>query len=79
MPNTKKTGEVILDGEKIKIKEGGLRSQLKVPKNHKFTKSELNKIKKIEIGEKFNFLGKEFKKTPLMSKRVNLAITLMKK
>ena len=37
MPNTKKTGEVILDGEKIKIKEGGLRSQLKVPKNHKFT------------------------------------------
>ena len=75
----KKTGEVVLDGEKIKFKEGGLRQQLKVPKSHKFTKSELNKLKKIKTGEKFEFLGKEFKKTPLMAKRINFALTLMQR
>ncbi len=75
----KKTGEVVLDGEKIKFKEGGLRSQLKVPKSHKFTKAELNKLDKIKTGEKFSFLGKEFKKTPLMAKRISFALTLMKR
>lgn len=74
----KKTGEVVLDGEKIKFKEGGLRNQLKVPKDYKFTKSDLNKLNKIKTGEKFNFLGKEFKKTPLMAKRISFGLTLMK-
>ncbi len=78
MPTKKKTGEVVLDGEKIKFKEGGLRNQLKVPKDYKFTKSALNKLNKIKTGEKFEFLGKEFKKTPLMAKRISFAITLMK-
>ncbi len=79
MPSQKKTGEVVLDGEKIKFKEGGLRQQLKVPKSHKFTKTELNKLNKIKTGEKFEFLGKEFKKTPLMAKRISFALTLMKR
>jgi hypothetical protein len=74
----KKTGEVVLDGEKIKFKEGGLRQQLKVPKDHKFTKTELTRIQKIPEGEKFTFLGKDFKKTKLMSQRINFALTLMK-
>jgi hypothetical protein len=73
-----KTGTAVLDGETIKFKEGGLRQQLKVPKDHKFTKTELNKLNKIKTGEKFNFLGKEFKKTPLMAKRISFALTLMK-
>lgn len=75
----KKTGEVVLDGEKIKFKEGGLRQQLKVPKDYKFKISELKKLQKVKTGEKFDFLGKEFKKTPLMAKRINFAITLMGK
>jgi hypothetical protein len=74
----KKTGEVILDGEKIKFKEGGLRQQLKVPKDYKFKKSDLNKLNKIKTGEEFEFLGKQFKKTPLMAKRITFALTLMK-
>jgi len=74
----KKTGEVILDGEKIKFKEGGLRQQLKVPKDYKFKKSDLNKLNKIKTGEEFEFLGKKFKKTPLMAKRISFALTLMK-
>ena len=75
----KKTGEAILDGEVVKFKEGGLRQQLKVPKDHKFTKTELGRIQKVPEGEKFTFLGKEFKKTRLMSQRVNFALTLMKR
>ncbi len=74
----KKTGEAVLDGEKVKFKEGALRSQLKVPKDHKFTKTELNKLKKVKTGEKFSFMGKEFKMTPLMAKRINFALVLMK-
>ena len=75
---TKKTGEAVLDGEKVKFKEGALRSQLKVGKDHKFTKTELNKLKKVKTGEKFMFHGKEFKMTPLMAKRINFALVLMK-
>tara|TARA_R110002051_G_scaffold316953_1_gene397392 strand:- start:870 stop:1109 length:240 start_codon:yes stop_codon:yes gene_type:complete len=74
----KKTGEVVLDGEKIKFKEGGLRSQLKVPKDYKFNVTTLRKLANVKTGEKFKFLGKEFKKTSLMDKRINFAITLMK-
>lgn len=42
MPNhygDKKTGKAVLDGEVVKFKEGGLRNQLKVPKDHTFTKN----------------------------------------
>jgi len=73
----KKTGEVVLDNKKVKFKEGTLRSQLKVPKDYKFSKSALEKIKKVETGEKFKFLGNDFKKTPLMAKRVSFGLTLM--
>lgn len=75
----KKTGEAVLDGEKVKFKEGGLRNQLKVPKDYKFSKSDLNKLDKVKTGDKFTFLGKEFKKTPLMAKRISFALTLMKR
>jgi hypothetical protein len=51
---------------------------LKVPKDHTFTKTELMKLQKIPEGEKFSFLGKDFKKTKLMSQRINFALTLMK-
>lgn len=73
----KKTGEVELDGEKVKFKEGGLRNQLKVPKDYKFKKSQLQKLAKMETGSQFDFLGKEFKMTKLMKQRINFAITLM--
>ena len=76
---TKKTGEVVLDGEKVKFKEGGLRNQLKVPKDYKFKITELRRLAKIPTGEKFSFLGKDFKMTKLMKQRINFGITLMSK
>jgi hypothetical protein len=72
-----KKEEVVIDGEKIKFKKGALHTQLKVPQSYTFTKSELNKIKKVENGQKFNFHGKEFKMTPLLKRRVAFALVLM--
>lgn len=74
---TQKKEEIIIDDEKIKFKKGALHRQLKVPQSYTFTKTELNKIKKIPAGQSFEFKGKTFKKTPLLSKRVNFALTLM--
>ncbi len=68
---------VVLDGEKVEFKEGGLRNQLKVPKDYKFKLSELRRMAKVNTGNTFNFLNKDRKMTPLLKKRINFAITLM--
>ena len=78
-PRSPKMAVVELGGEKIKIKKGGLRSQLQVPKDYKFKKAELQKINKTPVGDKFMFMNKERKMTPLMKKRVTLAINLIRK
>jgi len=62
---------------KIKFKEGTLRKQLKLKKSDKFTKTELNKLSKLEIGSKFNFHGNSFKMTKLMKERIDLGKTLL--
>jgi len=67
-----------IDGEKIEFKPGALRQQLGVPKEHTFKKMELRKLLKVENGEKFMFMGKEKKMTPLLKKRINFALVLMK-
>lgn len=69
--------EVELDGEKVEFKEGALHKMMKTPPGYKFKKSELNKLKKVETGEMFEFLGKKRKMTALMKKRINFALTLM--
>lgn len=71
--------EIELDGEKITIKKGALKRQLKVGPDYTFKIRELKKIQKVEKGETFDFHDKSFKMTPLMKSRVNLAITLMGK
>lgn len=76
MPPKKLTVKV--DGQQIDFKQGALRKQLKVPEAHKFTKSELSKLKKIPIGESFDFLGNQFKMTRLLKRRITLAMILMK-
>ena len=72
-----KTGEVELDGEKVKFKEGGLRNQLKVKKDYKFTITKLRQLSRIPEGQSFTFEGKSFKMTKLMKQRINFGITLM--
>ena len=69
---------VEIDGEKIEFKEGALRKQLKLKKDFKLTKTILNKLKKVKDGEKFDLEGKSFKMTPLLKKRINFALVLMK-
>lgn len=63
---------------KITFKKGTLRRQLKMKKGEKFTKKELADLKKIDIGKKFKFHGREFRMTKLMKERVSLGLTLMK-
>jgi hypothetical protein len=64
-------------GEKLTFKEGTLRSQLKMKKGDKFTKTEMNRLEKIPVGERFKFKGNDFKMTKLMKDRVELGKTLM--
>ena len=60
------------------IMEGGLRKMLKLKKDEKFKIGELAKVKKTKPGEMFDFRGKQYKMTPLMSKRVNLALNFLR-
>lgn len=60
------------------IKKGGLRRALRLPNDEKFKITELRKINKTETGDKFMFRDREYKMTPLMKKRVTLAINFMK-
>ena len=60
------------------LKEGGLRKMLKLKKDEKFMIGELSKVKKTKAGEMFDFRGKQYKMTPLMQKRVDLALTFLR-
>mgnify|MGYP003655558083 CR=1 FL=1 len=71
--------QIELDGEKITIKKGALKRQLKIGEDGTFKIRELKKIQKVDKGETFKFRGNSFKMTSLMKSRINLAITLMSK
>jgi len=62
---------------KITFKEGTLRKQLKMKKGEKFTKGELTKIKKVDVGKTFSFHNRKYKMTKLLKSRVSLGLTLM--
>jgi hypothetical protein len=67
-----------LEGEKFKIKKGALKRQLGLPQSYTFKKSELNKMKKVEVGNTFDFNGKTRKMTGLLKRRITLALVLMR-
>tara|TARA_Y100000593_G_C4098358_1_gene231982 strand:+ start:35 stop:268 length:234 start_codon:yes stop_codon:yes gene_type:complete len=74
------TKEVVeLDGTPITIKVGALHRSLKVPAKYTFKRSELQRLNKKEVGSEFSFKGNKIKMTPLVKKRITLAINLMKK
>jgi hypothetical protein len=62
------------------LKEGSLKRMLKIKKDDpKLKIGELQKILKVKDNQSFMFRGNEIKKlTPLMKKRVSLAITLIR-
>lgn len=70
---------VELDGEKVKFRKGGLKKSLKVGEDYTFKRSELNKLKKIEVGESFEFHKKKMKMTSKLKKQITLGLNLMKK
>lgn len=61
-----------------KIKQGGLRSSLKVDKDYKFTKSKLQPLLKHDVGDKFKFENKSITMTDKIKKQIRLAINMMK-
>ena len=75
----KATGEVVLEGKKIKFKEGALHRQLKIPEDQDIGVSNLRKIKKAEVGSEVTIKGKKFKVTPLMKKRAVFGLNIMPK
>lgn len=68
------------DGSKdtFKIKKGALKRQLGVPQEYRFNRKELTKMVNTDNGKTFQFQGRTYKMTPLLKRRVSLAITLMK-
>ncbi len=61
------------------LKKGSLKRQLKLgAKAEPLKIRELQKLKKVEDGQETEFRGKMIKMTPLLKKRVNLGITLMR-
>ena len=76
-PRKKKTSEEGLPLDTMK--EGSFRKQLKLKDADPALKiSEIRKLLKTEDGKETTFRGKKVKMTPLMRKRGNLAITLIK-
>ena len=45
---------------------------------HSSQPKEINRLKKVEVGDSFDFNGKKKKMTNLLKKRITLALTLMK-
>ena len=78
-PKKAKMETAELDGKKVKFKSGGLHAALKTPEGYTFKRSVLNKIKKVAVGEDFDFLGKKRKMTGKLKKQVTLGLNLMKK
>ena len=68
-----------LDGEKVEYREGALRRQLGLRADQKFTRAQLDRLKKVDVGSMFTLFGKRHKMTTLMKQRVSLGRTLMGK
>ena len=51
---------------------------LKVSPDYTFKKSELRKLNKLPVGEKFNFKGNDIKMTSRIKKQLTLGLNLMK-
>lgn len=68
---------VELGGEKVKFEKGGLKKSLGVPEDYTFKKTELERLKKHEVGKKFTYKGKKMTMDEKLKKQITLALTLM--
>ena len=69
---------VTLDGEKIAFKGDALRNMLRLGKNEKLTKPLIRKMLEVPVGGRVQYFNKTRRQTPLLRKRLNFALTLMK-
>lgn len=74
-PKKTKMETIELNGKQVKFKEGALRKQLKLKPDEKLSKA---MIKKIINKKEFMLFKRKYKMTPLLKKRLNFAMTLMK-
>ena len=74
---SKKEEEGVFTETANKVKEGGLRTALRVDKDYKFSKSDLAPLIKHESGKSFMFQGKKFKMTDKLRKQITLALNLL--
>ena len=78
MRKAKPKKEVVeLGGEKVKFEKGGLKKSLGVPEDYTFKKTELERLKKHEVGKKFTYKGKKMTMDEKLKKQITLALTLM--
>ena len=77
-PPAKKKEVVELGGEKVKFQKGGLKKSLGVSDDYTFSKPELERLKKHDVGKKFKYKGKDMQMTEKLKKQITLALTLMK-
>jgi len=75
--STNKKTTIKLGGKPVEIEQGALRKALKMKKSDKFTKTELDRLKKVKTDTEFVFKGNKFMMTPKLKKQVNLGSTLM--
>ena len=61
----------------MNMKPGALHRQLGVSKNYTFNRSNLKRINKTNVKGSFEFEGRKRLMTPLLKRRITLAITLM--
>ena len=69
---------VTIDGEKIAFKGDALRNMLRLGKNEKLTKPLIRKMLEVPVGGRVQYFNKTRRQTPLLRKRLNFALTLMK-
>jgi len=70
----------VFDATEGKIEHGALRKALKVKGDEKLKRTELSRIlKNTKDGAMFTYNKNNFKLTPLMKKRIQLAVNMMKK
>ena len=74
---SKKEEEGVFSETEGNIKQGGLRTALKVDKDYKFTKSDLATLLKHESGKSFMFQGKRFKMTDKLKRQLTLALNMI--
>ena len=76
-PKRKKTETIKIGKETITFKKGGLHDSLKVPNTYKFSKDQIERYAKKEVGSSIRINKNTIVITKKIAKQIDLAKTLM--